>query len=251
MDNSTNDMSEKLLQYLDGELTVTERDDIERKLATDDSLRNEWENLKLARGIIQNYGLSQKVATIHNQMVEELRTPVRSIGRTRRFIRYSIAIAASILIVFLANMIYSSNSLSPAELFDRNYFTYELTTSRETGTGETAIEKAYRAKEYTLVTKLADTATNIKAAFLAASAYMELKDDNKAIEKYKTVIAANDSEGTNMLKDESEYYMSLAYLRNKNYNHALELMQKIHNDSSHLYHNKITGKLIRDVKKLI
>jgi len=81
-------------------------------------------------------------------------------------------------------------------------------------------------------------------------AYMELRNDIKAIEEYKKVIAKNESAGTNILKDEAEYYLALAFLHNKDYDHALEMMNKIHNDPNHIYNEKITAKLINEVKSL-
>jgi tetratricopeptide (TPR) repeat protein len=156
-----------------------------------------------------------------------------------------------VLVVLIGAVIYKSNNPSSDRLFADNYQAYELSTLRDGGATETAIEKAYKEKDYKQVTILADTSGNVRDIFLSAMSYLELKNNNKAIEEYKKVIAKNESAGTNVLKDQAEYFLSLAYLRNKNYDQALELMNKIHNDPGHLYHEKITGKLIRNVKKLI
>lgn len=251
MDNSTNNISEKLVQYLDGELSGSEKENIEKQLASDRDLQNELENLQLARGVVRSYGLKQQVGSIHQQMINELQTPVRKISSNRRIIRYGIAIAASVLVVILGAVIYNSNSVSSEKLFAENYHSYEVSTTRNGGTTETAIEKAYKEKDYKQVTVLADTSiNNIKDLFLTAMAYMELKNNVKAIEEYKKVIAKNESAGTNMLKDEAEYYLALAFLHNKDYDHALEMMNKIHNDPNHIYNEKISAKLIDKVKSL-
>jgi negative regulator of sigma E activity len=70
-------MSEKLVQYLDGELSGSEKDDLEKQLVTDRGLQAELESLKLAREAIRSYGLKQQVTGIHQQMMNELQTPVR------------------------------------------------------------------------------------------------------------------------------------------------------------------------------
>ena len=44
MDNSTNNMSEKLVQYLDGELSGREKDDLEKQLVTDKDLPGQLES---------------------------------------------------------------------------------------------------------------------------------------------------------------------------------------------------------------
>jgi tetratricopeptide (TPR) repeat protein len=251
MDNSINNISEKLVQYLDGELPGRAKEDIEKQLASDSDLQNELENLQLARGVVRSYGLKQRVGSIHQQMMNELQTPVKKISSARRIIRYGIAIAASVLFVILGSVIYNSNSVSSDKLFAENYHSYEVSITRDGGTTEKAIEKAYKGKDYKQVTVLGDTSeNNLKDIFLSAMAYMELKNDIKAIEEYKKVIAKNESAGTNILKDEAEYYLALAFLHNKDYDHALEMMNKIHNDPNHIYNEKITAKLINEVKSL-
>jgi hypothetical protein len=79
---------------------------------------------------------------------------------------------------------------------------------------------------------------------------MELKNIPKAIDGYKKVISLNETANTTIFKDESEYYLSLALVQYKDYKAALPLMQKINKDPNHLYHEKISSKLIRKVKWL-
>lgn len=250
MDNSTNSMSENLVQYLDGELLGSEKDDLEKQLAADKDLQNELENLKLAREAVHSYGLKQQVSRIHHQMMSELQAPVRKISSTRRIIRYSIAIAASVVIVFMATTIYNSNNLSSDKLFAENYHTYELSRPRDGGVAETTIEKTYKAKDYYSVTLLADTSNNVKELFLGGMANLELKYPSQAIRRFEKVLFTNETAGTNSFKDESEYYMALAFILDKQYDRAEKLLQQIKDNPSHLYHEKITDKLIRNVKKL-
>ena len=56
MDNSTPNMSEKLVQYLDGELTGVEKENLERQLATDPSLKAELDSLKTTKEAVKLYG---------------------------------------------------------------------------------------------------------------------------------------------------------------------------------------------------
>jgi anti-sigma factor RsiW len=49
MNNSTQDMSELLIRYLDGELEGDEKTILEHKLASDNSLRGELENVRMSR----------------------------------------------------------------------------------------------------------------------------------------------------------------------------------------------------------
>ena len=250
MDNSTPDMNELLIRYLDGELGKKEKEELEKQLLSDKILQDEFQNLQLTRDAVRSYGLKQKVAAVHEQMMDELSTPVRKISPTRRFVQYSLAIAASLLLIFISIQAYIFFTLSPDKLFSQNYKSYELNTVRGSGIEQTAIEKAYQEKKYSEVVDLAKNSTDIGTNFLAAMSNMELKNIPKAIDGYKKVISLNETANTTIFKDESEYYLSLALVQYKDYKEALPLMQKINKDPNHLYHEKISSKLIRNVKWL-
>jgi tetratricopeptide (TPR) repeat protein len=251
MNNSTNNMSEKLLQYLDGELSGSDKADLEKKLTADKSLQDELENLKLAREAVRSYGLKQEVAGVHQQVMQELQAPAREIGATRRIIRYSMSVAASLLIIFMGITAYNYFSLSADKLFKENYQSYELSTARGGAEDISAVEKAYREKKFSdAVAIVFERPFIIKEDFLRAMSYTELGNNEKAISSYKEVIAKNKAAGTEVLVEETEYYLALTYVRNKEYDHAIGLLNKIHDSPSHLYHEKITGKLINKVKRL-
>lgn len=251
MDNSTHNTSELLVQYLDGALSGSEKDNLERQLQVDASLKAELENLQLAREAVRSYGLKQQVAAVHQQMMDELQAPVVKIGSTRRIVRFSMAVAASVLLVFLSITTYNFFTLSPNKLFADNYHSFELSTVRDGNAGETLIEKAYKEKNYKEVISLATKKQGLEEeSFLSAMSYMELNNNAKAIEVFKQVLLLNPDVKSGLWKDEAEYYLALTYIRNKDYDLALELMNKIQDDPDHLYHKKITRKLIRKVKML-
>lgn len=253
MDNSTHSKSEKLVEYLDGELTGAEKENMEKLLTADQSLQDELKNLKAAREAIKQYGLQQKVAGIHQQMIQEIEPPVRKINSSRKILRYSMAIAASLILVIGGYLAWNFYSLSSNKVFASNYHSYELSTMRDNDTVELSpIEKAYRSKNYKEVIKLNDqqNAATLKETFLAAMSYVEQGINIKAVEGFKKVIAANEGAGTTILKDEAEYYLALTYIRNDDFDFALELLRKIKGNPNHTYSKKITSKIIRQVKML-
>jgi len=249
MDNSTHDMSEKLIQYLDGELPAAEKAEFEKQLAQNKQLKEELDNMVLARKAVRAYGLKRQVAGIHEEMMAEMQPPVKNMKNSRRVIAYTLAVAATVLLVFVAWNLFAPATVSAGKLFADNYRTYELTTTRD-GSTESPIEKAYREKNYQLVTTLADTSVSIKNAFLDAMSNIELGNNLRAIDKLVTIQRQNQNAGTNILKDETEYYLALLYLRIKHYIPSLNLMNKIHDDPSHLYHERISDKLLHDVRKM-
>ena len=249
MDNST---QYELMRFIDGEMTDVEKGEFERRMANDQELRREIENLQLAKTAIRQYGAKQQVAVIHQQMMNELKkeTPVSSITGVRRIVRFSVAIAASILLIVMLIEGYGFYTLSPQKLYAQTYTAYELTTTRDGQQVESAIEKAYREKKYSEVINLnAKSVLSIRDVFLTGMAYLEMGDYSRAVSSYQIVIAdVRDSKTT--LGDAAEYYLALAYLQNKDYDLAIAQMNSINNNSSHLYKNKFSRKYINQVKRL-
>lgn len=249
--NSTN--NEQLMRYIDGEMNDAEKQDFESALRPDKDLREEAEHLSLAKSAVRSFGLKEKVGHIHQQMMDELKTekPVRSISNVRRFVRISIAVAASVILLVAGIEGYNFYRLNPNRMFAENYTSFELSTTRDGQITETSIEGAYRTKDYNEVIRLnGSSVVSIKDIFLTGMAYMETSDIPKAISSFQVVIADVGNDKTTILKDASEYYLALAYLKNRDYDQAIELMEKIHNDPSHLYKEKFTPRYINRVKRL-
>jgi predicted negative regulator of RcsB-dependent stress response len=80
--------------------------------------------------------------------------------------------------------------------------------------------------------------------------FLETNDLSRAISNFQVVIADVKDDKNYALKDAAEYYLALAYLKNNDYDQAIELMNTIHNNSSHLYTKKFTLKYVRKVKRL-
>lgn len=252
MDNSTPDMSVLLVQYLDGELDAEEKASLEQRLEKDPSLQQELESLKQTREAIRLFGLQQQVSGIHHQMMSQMRAPVRKMSNARRVIRYSVAVAASVILIAGTIMIYNFYNLSSDKVFSSHYQSYDLGTVRGDSVQETVLEKNYREKNFKGVTVLGEKLEplSIQNIFLVGMAWLELGNNSKAIDQYKKVIQLNEKDGTRLEKDEAEYYLCLAYIRNRDYDLALELMHSIQDDPHHLYREKITNRFLRQVKIL-
>lgn len=250
MDNSTH--NDILVRYIDGELSGPELEELEQRIASDPALKAEWEGLLMAREAIRSYGLKERVANVHREMMKELKTtPIRTISPARRIIRYSIAVAASILIIVLAVAGYNFYMLSSNKVFADNYHSYELSVMRDSSQSLSELEKAYVDKNYSgVIQQSYNRPYTIKENFLRAMSYLELGNNPRAIEAFKQVIAKNESSGTTLMKDDAEYYLALTYLRNRDFDLALDLLEKIRANPRHLYHEKVSSKLIRRVKML-
>lgn len=252
MNNSISN-SEKLVRYFDGEMNEQERQEFEKVLREDQQLQNELDNLKLSKEAVHSYGLNQQVKQVHEMMMNEMRSeaPVISISRRRKIIRYTIAVAASIIFIFIGLRITVFTGSSPDKLYNEKYTAFELTSSRSEGPELSAIEKLYEEKKYTEVVSMDKTAQATADEFLIAVSWLELNNPVKAIHCFTAVLEQDKASGQKIYKDEAEYYLALAYLKNTNYDKAIELMNFIHNDPNHLYHEKFSSSFIGKVKRLM
>jgi tetratricopeptide (TPR) repeat protein len=253
MDNSTQP-NETLIKYLDDELTSAEREEFERRLVIDAGLRQELEDLKTARAAVRLFGLKQQVGSIHHQMMAERKSQpvVRSISPVRRVIRYSISIAASIFLVATIVIGYYFFTLSSAGLYNSQYHAYELPAVRGESNAPSQLEMDYQRGQYNAVIEDRQKIQNAspKDEFLAGIAYLQTDNIATAISSFQSVIKKNRSANTSIFNDDAQYYLALSYLRHKDYDRCLELIETIRNNPSHLYHDQFSRGFVRKVKML-
>ena len=142
--------------------------------------------------------------------------------------------------------------LSPNKLFSENFIDIELSILPDTAAPlESNFEKAYRGKNYNEVIRLnAISVLSAKEIFLSGLAYLQTDDPAKAIYSFQMVLVDVNKERSSDLKDETEYYLALAYLKNRDFDQAIEIMNKIHDNPGHLYREKFSPSFIRRVKML-
>ncbi len=175
---------------------------------------------------------------------------VKNTWNVRRIIRYTVPAAASVLLIFIVIEGYKFYTLSPEKLYNENYTPYELNTTRGGNDPASAIEKAYNQKNYSEVIKLNRlTVLSIKDIFLTGMAFLETKDYSRAVRSFQVVLT-DIKDNKIALKEVAEYYLALAYLRDRDYDQAIELMNAIHHNPSHLYKEKFSRKYINRVKRL-
>src|SRR6187402_1216585 len=165
----------------------------------------------------------------------------KKISKLRGIVRYSIAVTASLLLIFVCIEVYNFYSLSAGKLFAEKYTGYYWMATEDTT--ESEIEKAYKDEKYAEVINLnRNSVLSIKDVFLTGMSYLETNDLSKAISSYQVVIADVRDDKNSMLKDAAEYYLALTYLKNNDYDQAIELMSAIHDNPSHSYEKKFSLK---------
>lgn len=162
--------------------------------------------------------------------------------------RVLLAVMGGVLLVLLVVAGYRFYHLSPQALYQQAYVDYRLSREGDYEVGATRVELAYRQGNYDSVIRESKKVQGFtdQDYLLIGLAHMHKGDYSAAIEPLRLVNLWNESD----YKEEGEYYLSLAYLRNKDYDKALELMQRIRRNPDHTYYGQITEKLVRNVRIL-
>jgi tetratricopeptide (TPR) repeat protein len=250
--NNNNDHTEKLIPYLDGELSEAENAALQTELANNVAMQQELDDLIMAKGVVKNYGLTQKVSSIHQEMMQEMQVQDHKAKPIVRSLpQMMMRIAAAIIILVGVFGIYQYLSVSPGSLYKDQYTAYQVANMRG-NTAAGTLEKAYAESKFdeviSLYTQMAAPAASEQ--FLAAQAYLGKEDYKNAISLFNAIIEKNKTANTGTLNDDAEYYLALSYLKNNETAKALPLFNKIHEDKGHLYHSKVSSWFLTKLKLL-
>ncbi len=252
--NNNNTNSDILIQYLDNELSLEEKTNLENQLKHDFVMQHELENLTLAKSAIKTYGLKKHVAFIHTEMMNEMVVEKASSiqqSMVRRMVKISMKVAAAVFIVMLGLGVYQYSTITPDKVFASNYKPYTLSVNR--GAIETNVmEKLFQEKNYIAVISQFETLkeASLKENFLAGVAYMETKNYKNAITVLNNVLSKNAFDKTSILNDDAEYFLALSYLKNNGIKLATPIFEMINKNTNHLYNDKVSNAFIRNLKIL-
>jgi len=237
--------TELLVRYLDKELTAEEIIAVEQRLAAEQGLREELERLKLAREAVRLYGLKQQVGKIHTQMRGTGSViPISRRNNIQTISRWTMRIAAIVVLAVLGIGVYQYSTLSNEKLFAEQYQPYEIRASRGAET-ESLVEAAYKKKDFPgVIAAFNNSPTHVTADyFLVGQAYLQQNNAKEAVSNLELANASADT--SHLYKDESEYYLALAYLKDKQTDKALRIFRKIHSDPDHTFRDKVNRWFLR------
>ena len=239
-----------LIDHLDNLLIGDTMAETENLIRSDKTIAKEWQYLLYAVDGIREAGMYERVSSV-KKLYQDSFVSKPAGGVVRSFYRNAFRVAACFLILLGAAVIYKYASVSSGKVYDEYYSSYELNTSRS-GEVIDSVENAFREKNWQEVINLSapPRPKSIKSNFLKGVASMELKKYSNAISAFKEVIEANAKSGENYFRDEAEYYLAMSYLANNESDNALSLIEKIKNDKTHLYHQKMKNLSSIDLKIL-
>jgi hypothetical protein len=192
------------------------------------NIENEYE--KLAIDTIRLNAIKSKVTTVRRSLENKS-------GKGVVYIMYrtSLRVAAMLLLIVGSAALYKYISVNDRSVYDKQFLNYELTNTRGAENRESVTE-AYRSGNWNEVVKTyynGKEKTN-KNTFLAAMSEMQLNHFQAAVTLFEEVLY-NKSED-HSFQEETEYYLSLAYLMNHQDLKGIRLINKIKADPNHTYY---------------
>lgn len=149
----------------------------------------------------------------------------------KKFIRIFAAIAAVFFVAASVIVLYWYTGNTGDKLFNERYQAYHVNVARSGG-NETAATSAAKEK------------------MITASGYMEAKRYDEAIVVFSDIISQNLRTGSRLYHDDAEYYLALAYIKQKQYDKAYQLLDKIYTDTEHTFNSEVNWWFLTRVKWL-
>lgn len=234
---------EILINYLDNSLETADRLQVEEMLRQDADAVNELEQIQFSVALIREAGLKEQVAAIRGEYqstakVKSIETQT-GVAVVRSLYKNVFRVAAMVLLLLGAAAIYEYSATSSASVFEKNYGSFDLNTSRGND-NDGDIEKAYRNKDWAAVKNsfAANKENNTKAWFLNGMAEIESKNYEKAIASFKEVMKQNNGKADAYFQDEAEYYLAMGNLAAGHTKEGLAILKKIRADKNHLFNKK-------------
>ena len=237
-----------LVRYIDGELTAEEKAAVEQRLQTDEAFQQQYQNLQVAIQAVRHLGTLQQVESIHREMMQERkenksRSGVFNLSKT---IRYTLAVAASVLVLFVGVRLYLAAQASPDSIYRETFVDYSVSGSRAAGEQLSAIETLYQKKEYKAITGTSRSLhLSARDSLLIGLSYLHTENFAAAAGWFGNLAGTE-----NEYRQDAEFYLSLSYLKTKNYGKALSYMERIHNNTLHLYHEQVSEEAVEKLRKL-
>ena len=199
---------------------------------------NDADYEKLAIDTIRLNVINQKVAAVRSSLeTKPERAVVRSMYRT------ALRVAAVFVLLVGSASIYKYASTSDQSVYNKLFVNYELANTRGEQSHENETE-AYKNGNWNEVVHIYQSENNksAKNTFLAAMSEMQLNHFPQAISLFEEILNTKSSD--QVFQEETEYYLSLAYLMDHQELKGLRLMNKIKSDTNHTYYpmaNKLSG----------
>jgi hypothetical protein len=229
---------EILVDYLDKNMSPVTSSQVETMVKENRNAAAELQYLKLAIDTVRLDAIRQQVTTIRESFEKNQIQTLKPVnGVVHKMYRISMRVAAIFILVIGIAFLYKYISVNGQSVYEKQFSAYELTSTRGQEKTEPATE-AYKNKNWNEVISIYDSEAihSNKSSFLAGTAQMQQNHFPQAVVIFETLLVSAGKTGNNSFVEETEYYLSLAYLMNHDTNKAVHLIDRIKANPNHTYY---------------
>jgi hypothetical protein len=241
MEPLTEEQLDLLYRYWHGTVSPDEHRRAEALLAALPDQASLESQLAAMHYMITSKGIEELVKSKHRSNLE-LAREVAAPAATRKLIRPLLKVAAALAALFVLAGVAGSILINPQRIYSQHYLSYELPVARGNEEANT-MDSCYRISHPECVLAVFNSKTNptTKELFLAGTAHLKLNNAPAAVRLLEQLRQINQTAGSGSFKEEGEYYLALAYLKNDQPEKAEVLFNQIRLDSTHLYHRAVSS----------
>lgn len=169
----------------------------------------------------------------------------------RKIIRYTLAVLAGIALLAAGLLLYDFYRLSPERVYRQYYRKYEVTGPFGLF-HDSSLLALYRSGNFQgVIARYRSLPDSGRAeTLLTGIAFLETGDPPGAIQLLGSAAIPSNDTIARPLWEAAAFYQALAYIRNKDFDFALERLRVISDDEEHYFHRFVSPRMIRKVKLL-
>lgn len=243
MDNNLyNDITERLIAYIDGEMSDENMRETEVMIAAQPALKEQLEQLRAAKEAIASAGnrlsviKAQKDFENNRKQKAEAPAMVKPMFSLKTFMR----VAAIFILIASGFVIYEYSATTASGLYSENYSAYKIPVLRG-DKNITDIEDAYQKNDYDKVIFLFNNKQikNQQDYFIAGLSFLEKNNTKDCINALNMVKQLNTQQQEKAYNYETDYYLAMAWLKAGNADEFENAANVILKDTSHPYYSSI------------
>ncbi|MBL7699077.1 MAG: hypothetical protein JNK79_13010 [Chitinophagaceae bacterium] len=255
--NDKNETTEQLLDSIVlGEFT---QDEIAATIPAEDreDFLRELSLHRAAAAAIQRYSVTEQVRSASEEFFRKYRE-AKSEGNevylsgTEKIMRLFLWVAAAFVITCSVIVLYWYVGNNGDRLFAERYQPFRVNVERSDASKNSEIARQYSQDRFNEVVAAYEKNQSVSSRdkMIAGSSYLKLNRYEPAIAVFNHIIEQNIATGDRLYHDEAEYYLALAYLKQKQYEQAYQLFDKIYIDKEHTFNTEVNWWFLTRVKWL-
>jgi hypothetical protein len=226
-------LSRQIDAYLDGYLSGEELEKFEKLLNADPDLGTEVERVRVARMMIKNEALREKLKTIQSELIFE---KIFLSGSKSIWKYVALALVLLLTVIFVFKIFLINND----QLFEEAYHPYIL-RALDVDEPDNSLLYNFAGKNYQDVVNIYENKPdyNNEINFFAGVSYLELNQPDSAIHTLLKIQEESNKGGDHQYLEDAEYYLGFAYLKDNNVDFSDWYFSKIYHDPDHPYNEKL------------